>query len=55
MFYVFAFKEEFNKNKKEKEKICEFLNNNQEYFRSITIRVGSKSIKKNEILDFKIE
>lgn len=55
MFYVFKFKEQFDNNKSLKEKICGLINLNQEYFKNITFRVGSKSIKKNDILDFKIE
>ncbi len=54
MFYVFAFKEEYNNNKEIKEKICKILNENQNYFKNITFRVGSKSIKKRDILNFKI-
>jgi hypothetical protein len=55
MFYVFDFKKEFNENKNIKESICNSINSNLEYFRNITCRVGSKSIKKENILDFKVE
>ncbi len=55
MFFVFGFKDEFNNNKKMKELICKLINENQEYFKSITQRVGSKSIKKMDIFDFKIK
>ncbi len=55
MFYIFDFKEEFNKNKDVKESICSSINGNIEYFRNITCRVGSKSIKKENIFDFKVE
>ncbi|MEM5799640.1 MAG: N-6 DNA methylase [Candidatus Aenigmatarchaeota archaeon] len=54
MFYVFEFKEEYTKDKELKEKICRLLNNNQEHFKNLTFRVGSKSIKKEDILEFKI-
>lgn len=54
MFYVFDFKEKHNNNKKIKEKICELLNANQKHFRNLTYRVGSKSLKKSDILEFKI-
>jgi len=54
MFYVFEFKKEFNRNGRLKEKICEIMNRNQEHFRNMTIRVGSKSIKKEDILNFRI-
>jgi type I restriction-modification system DNA methylase subunit len=54
MFYVFPFKEEYNQNKEIKERICRILNKNQDYFKNITFRVGSKSIKKRDILEFKI-
>jgi len=55
MFYVFDFKEEHNLNKELKEKIVSEINNNQEHFRNSSIRVGSKSMKKNDLLDFKID
>ena len=55
MFYIFDFKKEFNENKNIKESICNSINNNIEYFRNITCRVGSKSIKKENIFDFKVE
>lgn len=54
MFFVFEFKEEYNKDKELKEKICRLINENQEYFKNSTVRVGSKSIKKLDILNFKI-
>jgi hypothetical protein len=37
-----------------KEDICKKVNNNIDYFRNITCRVGSKSIKKENIFDFKV-
>lgn len=55
MFFVFKFKDEFNSNKKIKESVCKALNKNLEHFRNITHRVGSKSIKKNDVLDFRIQ
>jgi hypothetical protein len=55
MFYVFKFKEEYNKNNKIKEQICDILNKSQDYFKNITNRVGSKSIKKEDVLNFKVE
>jgi len=55
MFYVFDFNEENNLNKELKEKICDEINNNQDYFKNITCRVGSKSIKKEDVLNFKVE
>jgi len=54
MFYVFAFKEKYNQDREIKEQICRILNKNQEYFKNITFRVGSKSIKKKDILNFRI-
>lgn len=54
MFYVFEFDKEYNKTRHLKEKICEFINNNREYFKNITCRVGSKSIKKEDIYNFKV-
>jgi len=55
MFFVFEFREEYNQNKELKERICKLINENQEHFKNSTIRVGSKSIKKSDILDFKIK
>lgn len=54
MFFIFDFKDGFNQNKVFKEKICENINSNIDYFRNITCRVGSKSIKKENIFDFKV-
>lgn len=54
MFFVFKFKEESNKNKELKELICKKINEKQDYFKNLTIRVGSKSIKKTDIFEFKI-
>ena len=55
MFYVFDFKEQFINNKEIKEKICQEINKNQDYFKQITCRVGSKSIKKEDVFGFKVE
>jgi len=55
MFFVFDFARKYTKNKKIKEKICELINKNPDYFRNITCRVGSKSIKKEDIYNFKVE
>ena len=55
MFYVFDFDNEKNKNKELKEKICNEINKNQDYFKNVTCRVGSKSIKKEDVLNFKVE
>lgn len=54
MFYVFDFKDQFDKNKEMKENLCKKINNNIEYFRNITCRVGSKSIKKENVLEFRV-
>lgn len=54
MFYIFDVKEQYAKNKGLKEKICYQINNNRDYFKNITCRVGSKSIKKEDVLSFKI-
>lgn len=55
MFYVFDFKKEYDGNKKVKEAICRNINSNLDYFRNITCRVGSKSIKKENVFDFRVE
>lgn len=55
MFFVFDLTKKYIKNKKIKEKICELINKNPDYFRNITCRVGSKSIKKEDIYNFKVE
>lgn len=54
MFYVFKFKEKYNQNRELKEKICRLINKDQDHFKNLTFRVGSKSIKKSDILNFKI-
>lgn len=55
MFYVFDVQDKFKKNKQIKEIICKQVNKNISYFRNITCRIGSKSIKKEDILGFKIQ
>src|SRR3989338_6670177 len=54
MFYVFGFNDEINNNKELKEKICSLVNQNQEHLRNSTFRVGSKSIKKEDICNLGI-
>lgn len=54
MFYVFDFDREYNKTRLFKEKICAAINANPDYFRNVTCRVGSKSIKKEDILNFRV-
>lgn len=54
MFYVFGFAEKFTQNKQIKEQVCAQINKNQNYFKNITCRVGSKSIKKEDIFNFRI-
>jgi len=54
MFYVFDFAKKYAHDKQIKEKICHLINNNPDYFRNITCRVGSKSIKKEDIYNFKV-
>ena len=55
MFYVFNFKEEIAKDKLLKEKICELINDEANHLKNLTIRVGSKSIKKSDIWNLKIK
>lgn len=55
MFYVFKFKEELDNDKDLKEKICSSINKSQEHFKNLTFRVGSKSIKKEDIFNFKVK
>lgn len=54
MFYVFDVKEQYKKNKQIKENICKQINKNIDYFKNITCRVGSKSIKKEDVYNFKV-
>jgi len=54
MFYVFDVKDRYKKNKQIKEMICRQINNQIDYFRNITCRVGSKSIKKEDLLNFRV-
>jgi adenine-specific DNA-methyltransferase len=55
MFFVFDFNREYTKNKDIKEKTCGLINGNPEYFQNVTCRVGSKSIKKEDIYNFKVD
>lgn len=55
MFYVFDFNEQYGDDKRIKERICEEINKKQDYFKQITCRVGSKSIKKEDVFGFKVE
>lgn len=55
MFFLFFFKENYKNNKEMKELICKLINENQEHFKNITHRVGSKSIKKSDVLNFKVK
>jgi len=54
MFFVFDFAEQYNNKRQIKERICALVNSNPDYFRNITCRVGSKSIKKEDIYNFKV-
>ncbi len=54
MFFLFSFKEGYKNNKEMKEDVCKILNKNQEHFKNLTCRVGSKSIKKIDVLNFRI-
>ena len=55
MFYVFDFDKEYNKTRHLKEKICTSINNNKDYFKNVTCRVGSKSIKKEDVYGFRVD
>lgn len=54
MFFVLDFAKKYAENKRIKEKICGLINTNPAYFRNVTCRVGSKSIKKEDILNFRV-
>lgn len=54
MFYTFDVQDQYKKNKQVKEIICKQINERIDYFRNITCRVGSKSIKKEDIYNFKV-
>lgn len=54
MFYVFDVLDQYKKNKQIKENICQQINRKIDYFRNITCRVGSKSIKKEDVFNLKI-
>jgi len=54
MFYIFDVKNQYKKNKQMKEIICKQINDRIDYFRNITCRVGSKSIKKEDVYNFKV-
>lgn len=55
MFYVFEFQDRFRRDKQIKETVCSQINNNLDYFKKITCRVGSKSIKKEDVYNFKVQ
>jgi hypothetical protein len=54
MFFVFDLKGDYSANKKIKEQVCNSINNNLDYFKKVTSRVGSKSIKKEDIFNLKV-
>ena len=54
MFYVFDVRDKYKKSRQVKEKICQQINRNIDYFRNITCRVGSKSIKKEDVYNFRV-
>lgn len=54
MFYIFDVKSQYTKNKQMKESICRQINKNIDYFRNVTCRVGSKSIKREDVYNFKV-
>lgn len=54
MFYIFDVRDQYKKNKQIKENICQQINERIDYFRNITCRVGSKSIKKEDVLNFRV-
>lgn len=54
MFYIFDVKNQYKKNRQIKEIICKQINKNINYFKNITCRVGSKSIKKEDVFNFKV-
>lgn len=54
MFFIFDFAKKYRNNRIIKEKLCALINSNPDYFRNITCRVGSKSIKKEDILNFRV-
>lgn len=54
MFYVFDFKDEYSFNKDIKEEICRKINLKNNYFKNISCRIGSKSIKKDDVFNLKI-
>jgi hypothetical protein len=55
MFYVFEFKDGLKQDKQFKEELVNEINKKQEYFKSITCRVGSKSIKREDLLEFQAD
>jgi len=54
MFFVFDFAKQYSNNRRIKERIRALVNSNPNYFRNVTCRVGSKSIKKEDIYNFKV-
>ena len=54
MFYVFKFKPGHD-DRETKEAVCAALNENTAHFRNLSYRVGSKSLKRDDILEFKVD
>jgi len=53
-FYVFGFDKKYQTDSALKERVVHYINRNQDYFKNITIRVGSKSIRQEHILNFRV-
>lgn len=54
MFFVFDMKDDYSNDKELKEKVCHSINEHLDYFKNVTCRVGSKSIKKEDVFNFKV-
>lgn len=55
MFFALDFLDDYKNKKEVKEMICAKINENQDYFKNVTHRVGSKSIKKEDVFNLIID
>jgi hypothetical protein len=53
MFYVFKFKPGHD-DRETKEAVCAALNENTSHFKNLTYRTGSKSLKRDDVLEFRV-
>lgn len=55
MFYLFAFNDEYDHDAEFKEKVCAAVNASGDYFQNISVRIGSKSIKRADVMNLRVK